>query len=396
VCWLTLGLGLILIGPLPRVQAQAQGTVVIGELLGRWDPNRFTIFTSEGRFPILGANEHAPFTVSRDGTHEVLIRFRSAADSRPHEPPLIRYRIFPTERRLISALILEEVDFAELPREESAMEVRRSNPAVVPIVQALPKNTVTLIFYNTRLPLFESRLVRVALSHAINRRKIVSDLLGGKANVARGPFDNDSRVYAPGLQEMKYDPKRSVRMLAQAGWVDRDGDGVLDRDGRHFQFTLTYPKGLILEEKLVRQIKLSLSEIGIHVRQVGKSMVDLESDLASGQFQATLMQVRFEESGESFRSYFGSQGDKNYMGFRDPTLDRYLNIYFQMTDRSTRKKLLQRMQLLINKEQPAAFLYFKWVTHYLVNVRKLEDVRDGRGGLLPLDRWVVKPPSQFR
>jgi ABC-type transport system substrate-binding protein len=375
--------------------AQAPPTVVIGDLTGRWEPDRATVFTSRGRFPLFGSDDKAPFVVARNGAREVLIQFRPAVRWRSHRPPRILYRIFPTERRLITALILEEVDFAELPREESAVEVRKSNPVVVPIVQYLPKNTVTLILYNHRLPLFKDRSVRIALAHAMNRRKIVRELLGDKASIARGPLDDDSWAYAPGLEELRYNPKLSVRMLSAAGWQDRDGDGLLDKNGQHFQFTLIYPEGLLLEEQLVRQIKLSLSEVGIHVRQVAKPMPELRAELRSGTFEAALLQVRFEESGESFREFFGSNGKKNFMGFRDPTLDRYLEIYFQTDDASTRKKLLQRMQLVLNREQPAAFLYFKWVTHFLVNLRRLEDVRDGRGGILPVDQWVVKPRSKF-
>lgn len=391
----SLGVGLTMGVVSAGAQVPRESTVVVGDLTGRWEPDRFLIPTSRGEFPAFETDglvdSGAPFLVSANSEHEFLIRFRTDNDL-PH-PPAVSYRIFPSERRLISALILDEVDFAELEREESAVEVHKSNPMILRIPQRLPSNTVTLVIYNHRLPLFQNRKVRVAIGHAINRRQIIHEVLDDKATAARGPLDDTSWAYPPGLTDQKYDPRLSVRLLSEAGWVDHDGDRVLDKDGQRLEFTLTYPENLLLQEQLVRKIRLSLSEIGIHVRQIGKPMVKLRADLASGDFEATLIQVRFQESGESFREYFGNGGENNYGRFRSATVDRYLQLYDQSTNKDTRKKLLQALQVTLNREQPVTFLYFKWWTHFLMNSRRLEDVRDGRGGILPYDQWKVKPKS---
>lgn len=391
-----LAAGMVLPGSRAKAQDDASPRVVVGELTGMWDPDQFVIPTSKGIFPVLGSNPEAPFVAQRNGEHEIVVRFRSAQTDNSRHPGAVVYRLFTKERSLISSLILEEVDFAELRREESAIEVRESNPAIVRLPRRLPPNTATLIFYNHRLPVFQSRTVRRAISQAIDRRKIVRDLLGGKATVARGPLDDVSWAYASELSEPRFDPRQSVRMLAQAGWVDRDADRVLDKDGRRLEFTLAYPEGLLLEEQLVRRIKLWLFDIGIHVRPLPKPLAELHSDLVSGNFEAVFIDLRFEESGEDFEAYFGSGGAKNFSGFRNRLVDRYVQLYKQSNDRDIRRKLLQAMQLVLSREQPVSFLYFKWWTYFLVNSAKLEDVRDGQGGILPFDQWTLKPPGRLR
>ncbi|HEX9653161.1 MAG TPA: GxGYxYP domain-containing protein, partial [bacterium] len=72
------------------------------------------------------------------------------------------------------------------------------------------------------------------------------------------------------------------------------------------------------------------------------------------------------------------------------TFENYLKFYHDVDDPSRKETLIKSMQGVINREQPATFLYFKWLTHYMINVNKFDNYRDVRGGLRPFDEWILK------
>ncbi len=77
--------------------------------------------------------------------------------------------------------------------------------------------------------------MREALFVALDRDALVEAVLLGYAEVAHGTQPLLSPAYAPERIEPAYDfdPGRARQLLAEAGWTDTDGDGVVDKDGQH-------------------------------------------------------------------------------------------------------------------------------------------------------------------
>ena len=82
------------------------------------------------------------------------------------------------------------------------------------------------IGYNLLDPLLEDRNIRIALSHAIDKKKIIDAVLMGLGEDCTGPFRRQSIYYNDAVTGYEYDPDKARRMLADAGWKDIDGDGV--------------------------------------------------------------------------------------------------------------------------------------------------------------------------
>ncbi len=80
--------------------------------------------------------------------------------------------------------------------------------------------------------------VRKALAEAFNRPKIIHDLLFDKTHIPTSFWDGTSAPVAgtsyvrPNAQAYPYDPTDAAKLLADAGWKDTDGDGILDKDGK--------------------------------------------------------------------------------------------------------------------------------------------------------------------
>jgi len=68
-----------------------------------------------------------------------------------------------------------------------------------------------------------------------------------------------------GIQAWPYDPEAAKALLAEAGWVDTDGDGVLDKDGVKFEVDLAYSPQADLWSNIAAVMQDQLGQIGIKI-----------------------------------------------------------------------------------------------------------------------------------
>ncbi len=150
---------------IPGLFAQQKDRVlVIGELTGRVDKRDWKIHTKQGLLPVFGAGNGRPFRAFERSSNEVVIRFFNSAELEIFNPNTVIFRFYETERALISALILDEIDTAVLESELSALEVKKSNNHFSAAPVRPDSNTVKLVFYNHLKPGLKSKKVRRALS----------------------------------------------------------------------------------------------------------------------------------------------------------------------------------------------------------------------------------------
>ncbi|MGI5286466.1 ABC transporter substrate-binding protein [Nonomuraea polychroma] len=112
--------------------------------------------------------------------------------------------------------------------------------------------------------------IRKALNIGLDRDEITKIVLQGHGRPAYTlvdglPWFNERAVFEDGRIE---DAKR---ILAEAGWGDSDGDGIVDKDGRKAQFTLMYPS----DDKLRTDLALVVAEqarvLGIEITTKGST-----------------------------------------------------------------------------------------------------------------------------
>src|SRR6185369_1996429 len=88
-----------------------------------------------------------------------------------------------------------------------------------------PASAYTYLGYNQRLPMFQDRRVRQAISSAINKDEIVQGVLFGMGQVSHGPYKPGTWAYKQKVaQDFGYDPVRAAALLKEAGYqMGRDG-----------------------------------------------------------------------------------------------------------------------------------------------------------------------------
>src|SRR4030095_10183112 len=111
--------------------------------------------------------------------------------------------------------------------------------------------------------LFKRSTARKAMTLAIDRQRIVDALAFGEGKVTANPVMSLSPFYAQDIAPHPYDPARAKELLAGEGWRDSNGDGILDRDGKKFEFTLVTNLGNQMREDALVMIQDDLRKIGV-------------------------------------------------------------------------------------------------------------------------------------
>ncbi|NIP37330.1 MAG: peptide-binding protein, partial [Thermoplasmata archaeon] len=105
-----------------------------------------------------------------------------------------------------------------------------------------PAFSYTYMGYNHLDPKFQDRRVRRALAHAVNKDDIIKGVLLGYGTPCTGPFPPESWAYNPAVPEPEYNPEKAKALLEKAGW-ETGPDGMLQKDGKPFQFTVITNQG---------------------------------------------------------------------------------------------------------------------------------------------------------
>ncbi len=145
------------------------------------------------------------------------------------------------------------------------------------------------LIWNFTDPRFDDVRVRQALAHATDRRSL-QQMLGfpDAVPITDGIFFMCDPLDMQVVEPHAYDPERARALLADAGWTDSDGDGLLDRDGQPFAFTLTLDPAAGTAAVFVQD---QLRRIGIAMALQTLDGNVVRDRFGNGDFQAIIVRV---------------------------------------------------------------------------------------------------------
>jgi peptide/nickel transport system substrate-binding protein len=303
---------------------------------------------------------------------------------RPHLDRVV-FRIIPEQTTELTELLTGRVDLIRAVRPSESARVETSSATRL---IRYPSRSYTFLAWNTENPLFEDPRVRRALSMAIDRRQIVDALLYGYGRIGVTDVLPFQWQFADDLEPLPHDPEGARRLLAEAGWTDSNGDGILDRDGRPFRFTLETNQGNDLREDIIVIVQSDLRRIGIDVQPRLAEWNSLIDRLKVRDFQSVVsgwsVDFKFDPS-----EVLGCQGGVyNYPGYCNPEADRLVQQALVTLDPEEARPLWRRYQEIIHEEQPYTFLYY--LDERLgVSARLKGVVGDARGHLVSVHEWWI-------
>lgn len=109
--------------------------------------------------------------------------------------------------------------------------------------------------------------IRQAIAYAIDRQQIVDTVLNGFGRPAYS--ENDGMPWNNPAVVIETDTAHAKALLADAGWADTDGDGIVEKDGLRAEFSCLYPAGDSVRQAVAMAAAEQVKEIGIAIHVEG-------------------------------------------------------------------------------------------------------------------------------
>jgi len=260
-----------------------------------------------------------------------------------------------------------------------------------------PAFAYTYLGYNLHRPLFQDKRVRQALSYAINKDELVAGVLMGLGQPANGPYKPGSWPYNPDVNSYPYNPQKSAQLLSAAGWRDSDDDGILDKDGQPFEFTIVTNQGNDQRIKSAEIIQRRFQQVGVRVKiRVIEWASLLKEFIHPGNFDATLMGWTVPIDPDGYNVWHSSKtgpGQLNFIGYKNARVDELLEQGRRTLDQHKRKIIYDEFQRILAEDQPYTFLFVP--DSLPVVAKRFRGIKEAPSGIMHnFIRWYVPSAEQ--
>ncbi len=300
-------------------------------------------------------------------------------------------RVMPDETARMLALEMGDVDVVTGLNPDTAKRLADS-PEIV--IHEVPGRTIAYVLWNLRRAEFAEARVRRALSLAIDRGRIVDEILQGQARQAASLLPPAMWNHDAALAPDRCDPGAARQLLEQAGWADRDGDGVRERDGVPLRFELLVRGGSPAFDEVAVLVRENLREVGVEVELRRLELAVMTERLRSGDFDACLLEFAASLWADLSPHVHSRATDRfNFGAYANATVDSLLVAAVAEPDRARALPLWTRIQAILAADPPVAVLYYP---HSLVGVNAR--IRGVRPHMLSpynnLQEWWIAPADR--
>lgn len=242
--------------------------------------------------------------------------------------------------------------------------------------------------------LFGSKRVRQAMTYGINRQGIIDGFLGEYGELAITDFSPVFRwAMNTNLQPYAYDPQKSRQLLKAEGWEDHDGDGMLDKDGKKFEFTLNYNAGNARRAYAATIIQDNLKQLGIKVNLAAVEGVVFFDNIAKKKYDAFLAGFSVGLAIDPSDKWSADITNPfNNTGFQNKRVDGLIKLGRSVKVDRDAAPFWKELQAMLHEEQPETFLY--WIKDIVGINRRLRNTRINiLGQMDQMWDWTIGSPG---
>ncbi len=204
-------------------------------------------------------------------------------------------------------------------------------------------------------PILSDSVIRRALAMAIDRPTLLQSTYGGFGALAGAPVSRGQWTYRL-VPEPRYDPNAAASLLRSRGYLTRDRDGMLEKNGVALTLRLNVPSTSAPRMKMATQIQEQLRKLGVRIEIVAVDGPVWAQRRGRGEFDIDFSAAVLDPSPRGIVQSWtcAGRGGSNVAGFCDAEFDRLLDqaLHATRTGESAWRRAYQRLQ----EDAPAAFL----------------------------------------
>lgn len=276
----------------------------------------------------------------------------------------LRWRYIPDDQAVVQALLSGELDFTDRLRTEDYLGNATTRDA---FRRRLYKGVYYaggygLVFWNMHRPQFAQVEVRRALAQVVDLDAWLRSYYRGLGVIVTGPQNIVSDGYDRALPRLPYDPERAAERMLAAGWYDRDGDGLADREGARFEFEMLVPTGNDPARRFALKYQEDVARLGGRMRITELEWAAFKERIDRREFDAANMAWIPPEESDLEQGYHSRWGgpevlhSANYSGLMDARVDDLIERGQREFDPARRHALWRELHARIYELQPALYM----------------------------------------
>ena len=268
------------------------------------------------------------------------------------------FRVIPEASTRVAALLAGEVDIIQAVPPD-LVDTLAQTPGIQ--VKSAPGTQPKWMEMNVTEAPFDDVRVRQALNYAVDKQLIIDEIFGGRAVALPGPLSPFNNSVNKSLEPYPYDPDKALSLLAEVGYSDTDEDGLLDKNGQPFSFTMDT---LEIQRVLAQAVAGQFRNIGIDASVRVWDYGVVKPQLLNCERTAFL-----EDWGDSAFDPVGHfeakwhtlvegepYGRGNFSCYTNERVDELIKLGEKTVDTDERQTIYDEAQQIVYDEAPAVFL----------------------------------------
>ena len=293
--------------------------------------------------------------VKREPGKEIVLERRE--DYWGQKPPLrhVIFKVIGDHATAWNALRRGDIDESRMASDVWLRE--SNNPELTKVIDFKRFYTLSYNFlaWNGRHPYLRDMRIRRALAMCLPIDAVIQQLYHGTARAMTGPFVPDDFAYNPTVPAIRYDPDGARRLFASAGWLDSNGDGVLDRGGKPFKLELMIMSGSQTTNQFAQMVQAEMKRAGVDLELATLDPAIAVQRILSGNYQSAYLGFDLDNDPDPFNILHSSQfppRGQNFVYYSNREVDRLIEAARKELDRSKRKDMYWQIHEIVANEQP--------------------------------------------